>query len=743
MTHVQPSTLIRWINPPSIPNSVRLSLFVLSVHLFTLLPVDLLSLSVIQAISGFLILSFVPGFLIVSYAMDELTLTNMLYAIGFSVAFSMIIGYTANSLYLRLPINLLPFAQPTTSLLYIGVSGVLSGICWIVDDGDTTQPLIDQFPTYNFRVVLLLTCIPVWAIVGALLINQHSFNILTLFTIANITVIPVFVYYFDEYGKYYSLTIAAISSALLLQNTVITTYLARGDALGEYSVANDVLQNGFWVSVGTFGSMPRLVVLQPAYSLIMDMSLFWVFKLVHPVLFTIVPLITYLLALRYFSKDVAFLSAVLYIFLPRTYQIISRNTRSGAAIFFIALLLMVILDYDLPSWMKRMFMSVFFIGMMMSHYGISTLVLFAIVVAYLLNTLLGYILKVSRQSQIWFSTVSLFVILYFVWYGYLTGGVFDFLVEAAYGQISSSLFFTGESTAVRSATVSESRGLFGMPPGSYEIMFVGHLLLGIFSSVGISLLYLRHLFSGLPVLHSVQNWLEQNIFPGISDQVLEDTNYIHLAIGMFLFFPLSFGPQIMSAARMFALVMVIIAPLPVLVLKSTRLQLIGAKPILTCICVFLLVTSGFVSATVTHDVSPQPIIDNDRIVESGSTLEQFALYRAYNPKNSIEASNFILEYLPQGATIQKSHLGKFIPGFYEGKDKTPYWNGGKDYSIRFTELEDSNTKLEEYRYLSEPDMVTGTITQRHDGFIFYQHKPLPSYSASNTIYTSGQDEIHN
>lgn len=732
---------ISWIRPPSMPSAVRFSLFVLSIHLLTLLPVELLSLSIVQAITGFLILSFVPGFLVVSYALDEFTLTNGLYAIGLSVAFSMIVGSTANLLYLSFPTDVVPFAQPTASLFYVGSSGILSGTIWAISESDTTPSIADQLPNYDVRVVLSLACVPLFAVTGALFINRYAFNRLTLLTIACIALVPVAVYYFDEDNKYYSATIAAISSALLLQNTVITTYLARGDGLGEYNKADAVLQNGFWIPQGTFGSMPRIVGLQPAYSLLMDTDLLWVFKLIHPVLFVAVPIVTYLITVRYFSKDVAFLSAVLYIFLPRTYQIISRNTRTGGAIFFTAFLLLVLLDSDLPSRVKRMFIILFFIGIIMSHYGISTLVAFSVVVAFLLNVLTKYVLKNKRPSKIWFTSVSLFIILYFVWYRYLTSSVFDFLVRAAYGQISDALFFTEESTAVRSVTISESRGVFGMPPGSYEIMFVGHLLLGILSSVGISLLYLRYLGHGLPHFQSVQNWFNRYVFSGLSDQVLEDSDYLHLSVGMFLFFPLSFGPQILSAGRTYALVMVIIAPLPILVLRSTRLRQVRSKPALACMVTFLLVTSGFVSATVTHDVSPQPIIDKDRIIEEGSTLEQFALYREFYPKNSIEVSNFMLAHLPQDATVQRSQLGKFTSAFYDD-DTTPYWEEGEDHSIRFTQLEGSDDDLQGYRYLSEPDTVTGTITQRHAGFIFYEYEPLPSYPNSNMIYTSGQDEVH-
>jgi len=723
-----------WIRPPSMPRAVRFSLFVLGVHLLSLFPSSLPGLSIIQAVSGFLILSFVPGFLLISYALDEFNLTGFLYAVGFSVVFSMIVGSAANLLYLGFSTPVVPFEQPTMSIIYVWASAMLSILVWTLTDPNDAQTFIFRIPDYDVRVLLLLASVPAFAITGAVLINRYAFNRLTLFAIACIAVVPVFVYYFDNRGTYYPIAIAATSAALLLQNTVIMTYLGRGDGLGEYGHADAVLQNGFWIPAGTFGSMPRIVTLQPAYSLVTDISLLWIFKLAHPILFVTVPLTTYLIATRYFSRDIAFLSATLYIFLPRTYQIISRNTRTGAAIMFTALLLLVILDTDLPNRLKNLLVITFFTGVLMSHYGVSTLLVFGLVVAYSGNVLAGYLLDNKLSSQISFRNIALMGVLFVVWYNYMTDGVYNFLVGAFFGQISDALFFTQESTAVRSIEFATegTGGAFGMPSGTYEIMFFGHLFLGVFTSIGISLVYLRYFGHGIPYLLEIQRWVDRNVFPGLSEDVLEDSNYIHLAMGMFLFFPLSFGPQILSAGRTFALVMVIVAPFPILVLRSTRLQRVSAKPALILLVGFLLITSGFASAAVTHDVSTQPTIDSERIIESGSTQEQFALYRDSMSRNSIVASNFMLSHMPDGAIVQRTQIGKFTDAFYTGDSRSDF---------QFTGLDSSAETTNGYVYLSEPDTVTGTNTQAHLGFIFYTYESLPSYTESNTVYTTGDDRI--
>jgi len=133
-----------------------------------------------------------------------------------------------------------------------------------------------------------------FAVVGAMFINRYAFNRITLLTIVCIALVSMFVYHFDERGKYYPAAILSLSTALLLQNTIITTYLGRGDGVAEYAIADAVLRNGYWVPGAAKDAMPRIGVLQPAYSLLMDTgSTVDVQTCTHPILFAAVPVVTY------------------------------------------------------------------------------------------------------------------------------------------------------------------------------------------------------------------------------------------------------------------------------------------------------------------------------------------------------------------------------------------------------------------------------------------------------------------
>jgi hypothetical protein len=568
--------------------------------------------------------------------------------------------------------------------------------------------------------------VPVLAVAGALLINRAGFNGLTLLTIFLVALVPIAVYRYDETGRYYPVAIAAVSLALVLQNTVILTYLGRGDGLIEYQIAKTVVQNGYWVPGGGKAAMPRIGVLHPLYALVLDTSLLWEFKLVHPVLFSMVPVVTYTITARYFSRDVAFLSATLYLFLPRTYQLLGRNTRTGSAILFTALLLLVLLDDDVPQPYRSLLAIAFFWGVIASHYGIGPLVLFALLFAYPLNAVASRLLRRKRASVLPFPRVVLYGVLTVIWYLYLTNGTFEFVVGVLYNAISGEVFLTSSSTASRSLS-------FRMPSPSYQVMLYGHLLVGVLTSLGLGAVYLRYVVHGLPFGGRLGRWLNRSVCAGLSERALADSNYIHLAAGIYLLFPLSFGPQILSAGRTFGLVMMLLAPFPILLMRSTRFPRVGSRPALASLFVLLVVTSGFLSATVTHDVSPQPTIDGDRIVESGSTLERFSYYRLTTHRNSIEASNFMLAHLPADATVHKTALGTFLQQLYDGSRTSP---------IRFAQLNVQESRNPRYVYLSEPDTVTSTNTYGYRGFTYYAYRPLPAFHTTSTVYTTGVDELH-
>jgi hypothetical protein len=209
-------------------------------------------------------------------------------------------------------------------------------------------------------------------------------------------------------------------------------------------------------------------------------------------------------------------------------------------------------------------------------------------------------------------------------------------------------------------------------------------------------------------------------------------DFIGFAIGLYLILPLSFGPITLSSARIFGLVMVALAPFSILLLNSVELKSIKSKSAPIVLFVFLLMTSGFVSATMTHDVSPNPIIDGERIQEDGSRNEKFAYYRSSVPFSTITTSAFIRENIPANSIVEKSRLTRYRPQFI-GEVSAE--------QVRFERLDRSPVPPGNFIFISKSDINTNTITQQWLGFVYYEYHSISSYPSTNKVYTTGNDRV--
>lgn len=75
--------------------------------------------------------------------------------------------------------------------------------------------------------------------------------------------------------------------------------------------------------------MLQIVVLHPVYALVTGLDLVWVFKLVHPLVFSLTPVVLYWTSRKFTDDRVAFLSAFLWMALFSFFIVLSRNTRTS------------------------------------------------------------------------------------------------------------------------------------------------------------------------------------------------------------------------------------------------------------------------------------------------------------------------------------------------------------------------------------------------------------------------------
>ncbi len=161
---------------------------------------------------------------------------------------------------------------------------------------------------------------------------------------------------------------------LQLQTTLMSPSLVGSDIHLEYFVSNIVLENGVWnpsYMGTTLNACLGLTLLLPVYKLLAGMTLMWVFKLVAPLIFAVLPVILYRIFKPQFGTVVAVLAVVFFVTMPMFTMDMVQLVRQQQATLFFVLVVLVVLDGGMPFIKKLILGVIFSIGAMVNHIGIA------------------------------------------------------------------------------------------------------------------------------------------------------------------------------------------------------------------------------------------------------------------------------------------------------------------------------------------------------------------------------------
>jgi uncharacterized membrane protein len=369
----------------------------LSIHLLTLIFVGIgdlgFNVPVLRQVIGFIDLTFIPGLLILR-AMGLSTLPRiekMLYSVGLSLFVSMAIGLLINSLYPLLgigkPISSWPFLITITAVLLI------LGIFTYKKDTGSSLPEKACWRQIFSPSSLFLILIPLISILGTQLVNVYHSNILLLILILLISLVPI-VIVFTKFirEELYLLAICMIALALLFHVSLISNYLTGYDIHVEYYFANLVRINSIWDATvpNSYNAMLSVAMLGPIYSLICGMDLTWVFKIIYPLLYSFVPLGIYMVCNRQVNSKISFLAAFFFIAVNTFYMEMISLARQEIAELFLTLILLVVVTKQLNATAQKALFLIFSASLVISHYSISYIFCFSILVAWILRFLIQY-----------------------------------------------------------------------------------------------------------------------------------------------------------------------------------------------------------------------------------------------------------------------------------------------------------------------------------------------------------------
>jgi len=337
-----------------------------------------------QVISvGYLI--FVPGavFLRALNFNAQSIVEVILYIVGLSLAFIMMLGALLNAVGSFFALGLV-----STFPLLIAISAIVLALTAIIylRDGSISKPVsIEAVSQFSLKS-LVICVLPLLSILGTFFMNSYGVNTILLLMLFVLSIVPTIVTFNKIPPKLYPLLIFSISLSLVYFNSLITNNLSGWDIHLEYYFADLVKTNSYWNTTlpSDYNAMLSVVMIGPIFSDIGGLSLVWVFKIIYPLLFSIVPVALYELFKKRTNETTAFLSSF---FLMATYVFYSEMVqlaRQEIASIFLVLLFFLIIDGKLKSTKPRILFIIFGFALVISHYALTYLFLFSAICVLLL-----------------------------------------------------------------------------------------------------------------------------------------------------------------------------------------------------------------------------------------------------------------------------------------------------------------------------------------------------------------------
>ncbi len=341
----------------------------------------------LRQVVGFVYLTWIPGIVLLRILRVHKVgaIETFLFSVGLSLATVMFVGFAINTIYPMLdllkPISEGPLLITLTVFVFAGAV-----IAYIVDRDYNQPEYITIGETFGWPV-FLFALLPFLAIFGAWLVNNYRVNTLLFVLLAAIAIVPVLVAFRRVVPeRFYPFVIWTVALALLLHASLISNHIWGWDINQEFYIANLVIQNAAWdFSIySNINAMLSIVMLAPIYSILCNINIVWVFKIVYPLLFSFAAPGIYMIVRRQSYDRVAFYGTFFFITFFVFFSEMLQVARQEVAELFLVLIALLIINKDLNKIRKYIILILFAFSLAVSHYGLSYLFMVTIGLAWVI-----------------------------------------------------------------------------------------------------------------------------------------------------------------------------------------------------------------------------------------------------------------------------------------------------------------------------------------------------------------------
>lgn len=441
--------------------------------------------AVLRPVIGIVLTTVLPGYVLVLLLGlgDRPPGRIALYSIGLSLPLVVALSIAVNTLSvfsIPRPLSALSLAVAVSLLTvgssYVRYAGFGSSIRSPVDRLPLQSPL-EQFSLsrHDWIALAAVSLLPVGSSLLTVFTSATGSNRLFIVLLCSISVVPIALLRWRGTPVLYPYAIWAVSAAVLLQMTLVSGHLWGFDIHYEYYSAAEILQNGHWDfgRVDPSNTLVTVTLLASVYSMVTGLELVWVYKIIYPLLVSLLPVgIWYIVQSEFADRSIATLSPFVLVFYYGFFK--DMPDKQLVAGLFSVLLLVVFLDEGLTSTQRWVIGLTLAAGQTVSHYGVSLLFAaflgFALLVRYALGVVRGMDNETLDNSPIDSDAIDIDVRLtrpalvgflvacWIVWYLFTASGMnFDRVVGIGATLLESLPFpSSGRSGAAYATTGFES-----------------------------------------------------------------------------------------------------------------------------------------------------------------------------------------------------------------------------------------------------------------------------------------------
>lgn len=387
---------------------------------------------ILATIPTVMILFFIPGYLILRILkIDELgSVRSVFYALLLSILFDFLVLGLSNTILWMLDVA---FFKPQ---ILIGVCG--SGIMLLfmlgLKNNYTILPKIKISGVMTPSILVLLG-LPLIAVISTFFINDSRESILQIFLVICIAVISSLIV-LRARDKIIPFAIYSISLTLLLQTSLLGNYLVEwADVYFEFWIPNSTMISGNWdPSIGLItNAMLSLVVLPAAFSSISGLSLLWFFKIIFPFLIAFLPLGIFCIFKSQVDSKTSMIGVLFIVFSSYFYMSLLGLNRQSIATLFLAGSILILVDSGIKNRLRTPLLALFLVGIILSHYGLAFISLFALSGALAIFVFIKLFTRVGihvtneswliKRPELFAASLGMATVFMLVWYSLVAKGL--------------------------------------------------------------------------------------------------------------------------------------------------------------------------------------------------------------------------------------------------------------------------------------------------------------------------------